>query len=146
MAALKVLAFSPLCWLVAGALLGPSVSAQVTDQPLVADPADFDFTPLLLTEATIAQNGADQSQSGTGNEPVSVTPGESKAKEEGSLDALLDTSKEGKADETKDAAAESSESTGSDEGTDLEMNSDDSKPDADKSDDKKEGESSESGL
>ena len=71
------------------ALLGSSqgftARAQVPDQPLVADPAGFDFTPLHLAETTIAQNGADQSQSGTGNEPVSVTPGESKAKEEGSL-------------------------------------------------------------
>lgn len=45
----------------------------------------FDFTPLRLAETTIAQNGSDQSQPGTGNEPVSVTPGESKTKEEGSL-------------------------------------------------------------
>ena len=71
------------------ALLGStqcfSARAQVSDQPLVADPADFDFTPLLWTEATIAQSGSDQPQPVTGNEPVSVTPGESKAKEEGSL-------------------------------------------------------------
>ena len=68
-----------------GSSQGFSARAQVPDQPLVADPAGFDFTPLHLAETTIAQNGADQSQSGTGNEPVSVTPGESKAKEEGSL-------------------------------------------------------------
>ena len=68
-----------------GSSQGFSARAQVSDQPLVADPADFDFTPLLLTEATIAQSGSDQPQPVTGNEPVSVTPGESKAKEEGSL-------------------------------------------------------------
>ena len=68
-----------------GSSQGFSARAQVSDQPLVADPADFDFTPLLWTEATIAQSGSDQPQPVTGNEPVSVTPGESKAKEEGSL-------------------------------------------------------------
>lgn len=68
-----------------GSTQGFSARAQVSDQPLVADPADFDFTPLLWTEATIAQSGSDQPQPVTGNEPVSVTPGESKAKEEGSL-------------------------------------------------------------
>ena len=65
MVTLKVVAMSPLCWLVAGALLDSSVSAQVTDQTLVADPAGFDFTPLRLAETTIAQNGSDQSQPGT---------------------------------------------------------------------------------
>ena len=68
-----------------GSSQGFSARAQVSDQPLVADPADFDFTPRLWTEATIAQSGSDQPQPVTGNEPVSVTPGESKAKEEGSL-------------------------------------------------------------
>ena len=68
-----------------GSSQGFSARAQVSDQPLVADPADFDFTPLLWTEATIAQSGSDQPQPVTGNEPVSVTTGESKAKEEGSL-------------------------------------------------------------
>ena len=68
-----------------GSTQGFSARAQVSDQPLVADPADFDFTPLLWTEATIAQSGSDRPQPVTGNEPVSVTPGESKAKEEGSL-------------------------------------------------------------
>ena len=68
-----------------GSSQGFSARAQVSDQPLVADPADFDFTPLLWTEATIAQSASDQPQPVTGNEPVSVTPGESKAKEEGSL-------------------------------------------------------------
>ena len=85
MTALKFKILSSVFVALLGSSQGFSARAQVSDQPLVADPADFDFTPLLLTEATIAQSGSDQPQPVTGNEPVSVTPGESKAKEEGSL-------------------------------------------------------------
>ena len=85
MTALKFKILSSVFIALLGSSQGFSARAQVSDQPLVADPADFDFTPLLLTEATIAQSGSDQPQPVTGNEPVSVTPGESKAKEEGSL-------------------------------------------------------------
>ena len=85
MTALKLKILSSVFVALLGSSQGFSARAQVSDQPLVADPADFDFTPLLLTEATIAQSGSDQPQPVTGNEPVSVTPGESKAKEEGSL-------------------------------------------------------------
>lgn len=85
MTALKLKILSSVFVALLGSSHGFSARAQVSDQPLVADPADFDFTPLLLTEATIAQSGSDQPQPVTGNEPVSVTPGESKAKEEGSL-------------------------------------------------------------
>ena len=85
MTALKFKILSSVFIALLGSSQGFSARAQVSDQPLVADPADFDFTPLLWTEATIAQSGSDQPQPVTGNEPVSVTPGESKAKEEGSL-------------------------------------------------------------
>ena len=85
MTALKLKILSSVFVALLGSSQGFSARAQVSDQPLVADPADFDFTPLLWTEATIAQSGSDQPQPVTGNEPVSVTPGESKAKEEGSL-------------------------------------------------------------
>ncbi|WP_415410977.1 neuromedin U [Synechococcus sp. A10-1-5-9] len=85
MTTLKFKILSSLFIALLGSSQGFSARAQVSDQPLVADPADFDFTPLLWTEATIAQSGSDQPQPVTGNEPVSVTPGESKAKEEGSL-------------------------------------------------------------
>lgn len=85
MTALKLKILSSVFVALLGSSQGFSARAQVSDQPLVVDPADFDFTPLLLTEATIAQSGSDQPQPVTGNEPVSVTPGESKAKEEGSL-------------------------------------------------------------
>ena len=74
-----------LAWLLGCAsLLAPSVAeAQDKAQFLVADPGDFDFTPLVHSE--IAQASADDQPPGTDNQPVTVTPGESIAAEEGSL-------------------------------------------------------------
>ena len=74
-----------LAWLLGcAALLAPSVAeAQEKPQFLVADPVDFDFTPLVHSE--IAQASADSQPPGTDNQPVTVTPGESVAEEEGSL-------------------------------------------------------------
>ena len=74
-----------LAWLLGCvALLAPSVAeAQEKSQFLVSDPVDFDFTPLVHSE--IAQASAGGQPSGTDNQPVTVTPGESVAAEEGSL-------------------------------------------------------------
>ena len=73
-----------LTWLLGcAALLAPSgVRAQDQAQYLVADPVDFDFSPLVHSEIAQASNNAEP---GTENQPVTVTPGESKAAEEGSL-------------------------------------------------------------
>ena len=68
------------------ALLVPtSVAAQDQTQTLVANPADFDFTPLELTELKLAQAPDAEQPPGTGNQPVTVSSDESKAQEEGSL-------------------------------------------------------------
>ena len=68
-----------LSWLLGcAALLAPSVAeAQDQAQFLVADPIDFDFTPLVHSE--LAQASADSQPPGTDNQPVTVTPGESVA-------------------------------------------------------------------
>jgi hypothetical protein len=74
-----------LAWLLGcAALLAPSVAeAQEKSEFLVAVPVDFDFTPLVHSE--VAQASADGQPPGTDNQPVTVTPGESVAAEEGSL-------------------------------------------------------------
>lgn len=64
-----------LSWLLGcAALLAPSVAeAQDQAQFLVADPVDFDFTPLVNSE--LAQASTDSQPPGTDNQPVTVTPG-----------------------------------------------------------------------
>ena len=64
-----------LSWLIGcAALLVPSVAeAQDQAQFLVADPVDFDFTPLVNSE--LAQASTDSQPPGTDNQPVTVTPG-----------------------------------------------------------------------
>ena len=72
-------------WLLAlAALLVPSaVGAQEQSQFLVDEAVEFDFTPLVLGELAQAPSGSQEP--GTDNQPVTVTPGESVAQEEGSL-------------------------------------------------------------
>ena len=65
-------------------LLTPAAQAQDQLPTSVEEQAAFDFTPLGLNDLTLAQ--ADQPEPGTDNVPVTVTEGESKAKE----DALQD--------------------------------------------------------
>jgi hypothetical protein len=74
-------------WLLSlGALLVPfAAGAQGQAETLVANPADFDFTPLVLSQTELAQASSTQQPSGTDNQPVTVTADESKAEEEGSL-------------------------------------------------------------
>lgn len=64
-------------------LLAPAAQAQNKFPTSVEEQAAFDFTPLGLNDLTVAQ--AEQPEPGTDNVPVTVTEGESKAKEEGSL-------------------------------------------------------------
>ena len=64
-------------------LLTPAAQAQDQLPTSVEEQAEFDFTPLGLNDLTLAQ--ADQPEPGTDNVPVTVTEGESTAKEEGSL-------------------------------------------------------------
>lgn len=68
---------------VAPLLLAPAAQAQDQSPIAVEEQAAFDFTPLGLKDLTLAQ--AQQPEPGTDNVPVTVTEGESKAKEEGSL-------------------------------------------------------------
>ena len=74
-------------WLLSlGALLVPfAAGAQGQAETLVANPSDFDFTPLVLSQTELAQASSAQQPSGTDNQPVRVTADESKAEEEGSL-------------------------------------------------------------
>ena len=62
-----------------------SVSAQEQALTLVANPAEFDFTPLELAELKLAEDPDSEQPPGTGNQPVTVSPAESKTQEEGSL-------------------------------------------------------------
>ena len=73
-------------WLLGlAALLVPtSVAAQDQAQTLVANPADFDFTTLELAELKLAQAPDAEQPPGTGNQPVTVSPGESLEQEEDS--------------------------------------------------------------
>ena len=70
---------------VAALLLPSSVAAHDQVQTLVANPADFDFTPLELAELKLAQEPDAEQPPGTGNQPVTVSSDESKEQEEGSL-------------------------------------------------------------
>ena len=70
---------------VAALLVPSSVAAQDQVQTLVANSADFDFTPLELAELKLAQEPDAEQPPGTGNQPVTVSSDESKEQEEGSL-------------------------------------------------------------
>ena len=74
-------------WLfgLAALLVPTSVAAQGQPQTLVANPADFDFTPLELAELKLAQAPDVEQPSGTGNPPVAAAPDESPAQENDSL-------------------------------------------------------------
>lgn len=70
---------------VAALLVPSSVAAHDQVQTLVANPTDFDFTPLELAELKLAQEPDAEQPPGTGNQPVTVSSDESKEQEEGSL-------------------------------------------------------------
>ena len=74
-------------WLLSfAALLVPSVvEAQERSPFLVDQKVGFDFTPLVLSELEVAQASTNDQPVGTDNQPVTVTPDEPVAAEEGSL-------------------------------------------------------------